>query len=89
MENSEDVLRDIYMSDVILMDKEIEMMYSVDDSYFDCMEELHSRIENHQLQMSDNEFKELENKFNDFYFEYGFVQFKRGLELGLSLRHIH
>lgn len=89
MFQGENVIRQIYTSDVILMDEEIEMMQSVDDTYFDKMEEFISRIENHQLTMTEDEFKDLENRFNNFYFEYAFVQFKRGLELGLALRHIH
>lgn len=89
MEEGNDIIRDIYMSDIILMAQEFEMLNGVEDSYFDKMEELHSRIDEHCLKIDENEFLDLENKFNDFYFEYGFVQFKRGLELGLSLRNIH
>ncbi len=34
MIDSDKVIRDIYTSDIILMEEEIEMMYGVDDSYF-------------------------------------------------------
>lgn len=88
MAEYEDVLREIYTSDVILMDKELEMMNNVDDSYFDKLEELHTRVENDYIALSSEELNSLEQSFNEFYFEYGFVQFKRGLELGLSMRNI-
>ena len=53
------------------------------------MEEFISRIYEHQLILTEEEFKNLENCFNDFYFEYAFIQFQRGLELGLAFRHTH
>ncbi len=34
MIDSDKVIRNIYTSDIILMEEEIEMMYGVDDSYF-------------------------------------------------------
>lgn len=83
------VIRDIYTSDLILFDLENEMMNEVDESYFELMEDIIHRIENHQVTLSDKEVHLLETKMNSFYFEYGFVQFKRGLELGLSMRNIH
>ncbi len=89
MESQNDVLRDIYESDHILNQEEVEMLNHVDDSYFDTMEELQARIQDKKLIMSDEEFHDLEEKFNEFYFEYGFIQFKRGLELGLAMRQIH
>ena len=89
MEYQESIVRSLYTSDVILADKEAEMMNNVDDSYFDYMEELQDRIEDHRLEMTDEEFKKLDEKASHFYFEYGYVQFKRGLELGLALRSIH
>lgn len=88
MTEYEDVLREIYTSDVILMDKELEMMNSVDDTYFDKIEALHMRTENNGITLTSEELNSLEESFNEFYFEYGFVQFKRGLELGLSMRNI-
>ena len=83
--NQEDIIREIYTSDIILADMEAEMLAEVDDSYLNMMEEFHER----KVVLSENELYELEDKFNEFYFEYGFVQFKRGLEVGLSLRDIH
>lgn len=88
MNEDEDVIREIYISDVILAKKEMEMMMNLDDSYFDLMEQLHQRIENHQLVLTCHEFQNLEETFNHFYFEYGYIQFKRGLEIGLSMRNI-
>lgn len=85
----EDVIREMYISDTILAKKEMEMMMNLDDTYFDLMEELHQRIEQHQLILMDSEFEHLEDVFNHFYFEYGYIQFKRGLEIGLSMRNIH
>ncbi|KXU51423.1 MAG: hypothetical protein UFX20_08835 [Longibaculum muris] len=87
--NQEDIIREIYTSDIILADMEAEMLAEVDDSYLNMMEEFHERKENEKVVLSENELYELEDKFNEFYFEYGFVQFKRGLEVGLSLRDIH
>lgn len=87
--NQEDIIREIYTSDIILADMEAEMLAEVDDSYLNMMEEFHERKENENVVLSENELYELEDKFNEFYFEYGFVQFKRGLEVGLSLRDIH
>ena len=49
MFQGENIIREIYTSDVILIDEEIEMMRNVDDSYFDLMEEFISRIYEHQL----------------------------------------
>lgn len=89
MFEGEKIIREIYTSDTILMDEEIEMMQNVDDTYFDKMEELISRLHDHQLILTEDEFNDLQNRFNEFYFEYAFVQFKRGLELGLSLRRIY
>lgn len=89
MDYQESIVRSLYTSDVILADKETEMMSNVDDSYFDYMEQLQSRIEDQRLEMSNDEFEKLEEKASHFYFEYGYVQFKRGLELGLALRSIH
>lgn len=89
MFQGENIIREIYTSDVILIDEEIEMMRNVDDSYFDLMEKFISRIYEHQLILTEEEFKNLENCFNDFYFEYAFIQFQRGLELGLAFRHTH
>lgn len=89
MNTQEDVLKEIYMSDCILRDKEMEMMKNVDDSYLDYLEELHKRICDNQIHLSKQEFEKLESLFNQFYFDYGFVQFKRGLELGLILKDIH
>ena len=73
MFQGENIIREIYTSDVILIDEEIEMMRNVDDSYFDLMEEFISRIYEHQLILTEEEFKNLENCFNDFYFEYAFI----------------
>ena len=89
MIDSDKVIRDIYTSDIILMEEEIEMMYGVDDSYFKQLEKIRQKIENHQVILLEDEFNDLEKSFDDFYFEYAYVQFKRGLELGLCLRNIH
>ena len=77
MFQGENIIREIYTSDVILIDEEIEMMRNVDDSYFDLMEEFISRIYEHQLILTEEEFKNLENCFNDFYFEYDNVIINR------------
>lgn len=83
-----DVLREIYVSDVILADQELEMLEKIDDSYIDKMESFFKRVDKGEVLLKEEELKDLEESFNDFYFEYGFVQFKRGLEIGLQLRHI-
>ena len=59
MFQGENIIREIYKSDVILIDEEIEMMRNVDDSYFDLMEEFISRIYEHQLILTEEDFKNL------------------------------
>lgn len=88
MNDNDKVLREIYISD-ILRDAEEKMLYGVDDSWFDKMDDLHNRVEDDHLYLKDYELNELEKAFNNFYFEYGYIQFKRGIELGLSMHHIH
>lgn len=83
------IIRDIFTSDVILMDEEIEMLYSLDDSYFDKMEKIQELVNDGVVTLTQEQLDMLEKSFNDFYFEYAFVQFKRGLQLGLSLMRIH
>ncbi len=85
----EDVLKQIYSSDIILSEMEREMMKNVDDRFLSIMDELYQRIDQQELSLSKQEFETLESAFHQFYFDYGFVQFKRGLELGLILRDIH
>lgn len=89
MTTQEKVLREIYTSDIVLGEEEMKMMKNVDDSFFDKLENIHARIEDDQVILGVDELSDLEDSFSCFYFEYGFVQFKRGLELGLSLHHIH
>ncbi len=60
----------------------------IDDSYIDKMESFFKRVDKGGVLLKEEELKDLEESFNDFYFEYGFVQFKRGLEIGLQLRYI-
>lgn len=88
MESSR-VIRDIYVSDLILMDEENELLNQVDDTYLDLMEEILNDIVDHKVELTEDKIRLLEKKFTEFYFEYGYVQFKRGLELGLSMRDIH
>ncbi len=52
-------------------------------------EKIRQKMENHKVVLLEDEFNDLEKSFDDFYFEYAYVQFKRGLELGLCLRNIH
>lgn len=52
------------------------------------MESFFKRVDKGGVLLKEEELKDLEESFNDFYFEYGFVQFKRGLEIGLQLRYI-
>lgn len=83
------VIRDIYVSDIILRDNEVEMMNHVDTTYLDLLEGILDKAIEDTIIISSDEIHLLEDKFNDFYFEYGYVQFKRGIELGLSLRNIN
>ena len=85
----EDVLRELYISDIVSTEIEDEMLKDVDDSYFERIENLLQKIKDNQVLVSKEELEDLEKSFNDFYFEYGFVQFKRGLEIGLQLRNRH
>lgn len=89
MIGQENAIRDIYTSDVILVDKEIEMCYGIDDSYFDVIESLYARMNDDKITIEKKELDLLEKKFNEFYFEYAYVQFKRGLILGLAFKDIH
>ncbi len=89
MLNQESAIRDIYTSDIILADEEIEMLYNVDDSYFDLMEDITNHFHDGNVTLTLEQFEQLEKSFNSFYFEYAFVQFKRGLMLGLSLMKLN
>lgn len=85
----EKVVRDIYTSDVILMDEEIEMVYGIDDSYFEKLEKIHECIREGKVVITEEELDSLEKSFNEFYFEYAYIQFKRGLVLGTSLMKLN
>ncbi|MEG0275453.1 MAG: hypothetical protein RR630_00345 [Coprobacillus sp.] len=85
----EKVIRDIYTSDIILMDEEIEMVYGIDDSYFEKLERIHEHIQDGLVTLTEDELDSLEKSFNEFYFEYAYAQFKRGLLLGTSLMKLN
>jgi len=89
MSKEEHILRHLYTSDILLADQEFEMMYNVDDRVFDLLEEFHSREEDGHITIEENEFSELENSFYNFYFEYAYIQFKRGLEIGLAMKNMY
>jgi hypothetical protein len=82
------VLRELYLSDVISPDDEMMMLSGIDDSYFDLIEELIHKSESENFVISREDLEKLEKSFNEFYFEYGYIQFKRGLQIGLQLRSI-
>ncbi|MCD8027578.1 MAG: hypothetical protein LUF02_02720 [Erysipelotrichaceae bacterium] len=83
MKQNEFILKQIYDSDVILPDNESALLEIINDSIFDLLEDFFNRINQGQLTISEEEFHELEKRFNAFYYEYAYYQFKRGLELGL------
>lgn len=86
--NQNSVLRDIYISDSIVGNKEVEMLECLDKSCFDTIEQLYQSMKEETVLLTNEELKSIEDQFYDFYLEYGYVQFIRGLELGLSLRNI-
>lgn len=88
MIDNQDVIRDIYTSDIILSEMEEQMSENVNDRCFQLLEDINSQVSNGKVILSENQIKDLEKSFQEFYFEYAYIQFKRGLELGLSMRHI-
>ncbi|MCD7808330.1 MAG: hypothetical protein LUH02_03230 [Erysipelotrichaceae bacterium] len=88
MKDSETIVRQIYDSDVILPDSDSVLLAMINDSIFDLLEDFFDRINQGYLIITEDEFHELEKKFNAFYYEYAYHQFKRGLELGMSISSI-
>ena len=70
------VLKDIYTSDTILSQDEEMMLEQVHIRYFDFMDHIHERM-----------IEDLEDCVIDFAFEYGFIQFKRGIHLATAIEH--
>ncbi|MCD7894875.1 MAG: hypothetical protein LUG60_14460 [Erysipelotrichaceae bacterium] len=85
MQKKETIIRQIYDSDVILPDGENALLEIINDGIFDLLEDYFNRIQSGKLTITEEEFHELEKRFNTFYYEYAYFQFKRGLELGLSM----
>ena len=81
-------LKELYMSDVLLKDSEEKMMYSVDKTVYEMFEQLHEKACNQQSVFTDEELSELEKCFHDFVYDYGFVQFKKGLQIGLAMHEM-
>ncbi|MCD7949387.1 MAG: hypothetical protein LUG12_03870 [Erysipelotrichaceae bacterium] len=88
MKEAETIVRQIYDSDVILPDSESALLEIINDSIFDLLEEFFDRINQGNLTITESEFHELEKRFNAFYYEYAYIQFKRGLELGICIHSI-
>ncbi len=88
MRDSETIVRQIYDSDVILPDSDSVLFEMINDNIFDLLEDFFDRINQGHLIITEDEFHELEKRFNAFYYEYAYLQFKRGLELGMSIRSI-
>lgn len=88
MKEAETIVRQIYDSDVILPDSESALLEIINDSIFDLLEEFFDRINQGNLTITESEFHELEKRFNAFYYEYAYIQFKRGLELGICIHNI-
>ena len=83
----DNVLKDIYSSDIILNQDEEMMLEQIHIRYFDLMDQFHERIINRKLILSEEEVEELENCVNEFVYEYGFIQFKRCVHLAVAIIH--
>ena len=81
------VLKDIYTSDTILSQDEEMMLEQVHIRYFDFMDHIHERMIEGKVTLTDEEIVDLEDCVNDFAFEYGFIQFKRGIHLATAIEH--
>ena len=81
------VLKDIYTSDTILSQDEEMLLEQVHIRYFDFMDYIHERITDGKVTLTDEEIDDLEDCVNDFVFEYGFIQFKRGIHLATAIEH--
>ncbi len=83
--NQNDILREIYMSEVINVDNELELLYTQHSSYFQTMAKMHEEAQESALVLSSDDIELLESQFDRFYFEYAFIQFKRGVQIGFLL----
>lgn len=83
----DNVLKDIYTSDTILSQDEEMMLEQVHIRYFDFMDRLHEHVVNGQVTLNEEEIDDLEDCVNEFIFEYGFIQFKRGIHLATAIEH--
>lgn len=81
------ILRDIYTSDTILIQDEEMMLEQVYIRYFDLMDQFHERMKDGCLILNQDDIENLEDCINEFAFEYGFVQFKRGIHLATVIEH--
>ena len=85
--DNERILKQIYMSDVV-SDTEDSMMNQVDKTVYEMLDDFHEKLNNRSIVLREEELDELEKYFHDFVFDYGFVQFKRGIQIGMSIKDI-
>lgn len=85
--HNEQILKQIYMSDVVV-ETENSMMNQVDKTVYEILDEFHKKLNNRSIVLSEEELDTLEKYFHDFVFDYGFVQFKRGIQIGISMNDI-
>lgn len=85
MRENENVLRDIYNSDTILNQDEEDMLEKIHIRYFDLMDQFHERMKDNQLKLTQEEMEDLDTCVNEFVYEYGFIQFKRGIHLAVAI----
>ena len=77
----------VHLIDGLPGEDEEMMLEQIHIRYFDLMDQFHERIINRKLILSEEEVEELENCVNEFVYEYGFIQFKRGVHLAVAIIH--
>ena len=51
------------------------------------MDHIHERMIDGKVTLTDEEIEDLEDCVNEFAFEYGFIQLKRGIHLATAIEH--
>lgn len=78
-------LRDLYSSDIILNNEETEMLEQVDTRFFELIDRFYEHMEHNKISLNESDLEEIEQSVSEYCFEYGFVQFKRGIRLMLAM----
>ncbi len=85
MRENENILRDIYNSDIILNQEEEDMLEKIHIRYFDLIDQFQERMKDQQLTLNQKDIEDLDSCVNEFVYEYGFIQFKRGIHLAVAI----